>query len=236
MSLRVGHLQHGVNTDSSPQQAPRKSLGLWNLLFSFKDHQRIVQIQMPTVEKRKETTMYLKGLLHDIRLLEGHLKRHQLHFDTLSILFREEAIKLDIKAINDEEEMSELVETYDHEGHFESIAGKPHLLLAHLCLHYVGFLSGGQALSPKYSKNFGEDAVHLYDFKDEEPRSLMNRLIVEVEEYLQGLLPEEFQAFKKEVQLGWTFTFDLFNANVRKAKCCCSSIQRIWALLFRIHV
>lgn len=203
MSLRVGPLQYAVSTDAAPERkSHEKRLGLWKLLFSHQNHERIIQVQMPTVEKRKETTMYLKGLLHDIRLLEGHLKRHQLHFDTLSFLFREEAIKLDIKAMNDKVEMSDLIEVYDHEGHFDSISEKPHLLLAHLCLHYVGFLSGGQALSPKYSKNFGADAVHLYDFKDQIAGDLMKRFLSEVEAYLKGLPPEEFEAFQKEVQLG----------------------------------
>jgi len=233
MSLRVGHLQSGVSAESgSTERKGDKRPALWNRLFSMKDHESIIRVQMPTVAKRKETASYLNGLHHDIRLLEGHLQKHRLHFDTLPLLFREEAIRQDLQAIRTEEEMADLVKIYDHEGHFNSIAGKPHLLLAHLSVHYLGFLSGGQALAPKYSKNFGEDTVHLYDYKDQNPHGLMNRFLVEVEGYLQGLPPEENQAFQEEVRLGWIFICDLFGANIRKAKSCCSCIQRIWKKVF----
>jgi hypothetical protein len=229
-------LQRGDRKEGDPVSSLDKPFAdlshrpnLMRVVFSFKMHEKVKEIQIPTVGNREETARYLNGLYHDISLLEGALQQFRLPFSTLPVLYRTEAIRQDREAMHSVIDASYLLQRYDHRGHFEKIARSPHRLLAHFAVHNLGFLSGGQTFVVALSRNFGEEAVHLYRYPEKKPHDLLQKFNEELQQFLEGLSDKEFEEFQAEADLAWIFVCDLFGANVRKTKSCCDCMQRAWS-------
>jgi len=201
---------------------------LMRVVFSFKMHDLIKEIQIPTYGDRAATARYLNGLYHDVRLIEQSLQQFELPFSNLDVLYRTNEIQKDQAAMRSVREASDLVGYFDHAGHFASIARSPHRLLAHFTVHNLGFLSGGQTFATTLSRNFGEDTVNLYRYPEKNPHNLLTAYNEELQRYLNGLTEEEFAEFQEEANLAWVFICDLFGRDVRVAKSRCEAVQRAW--------
>jgi hypothetical protein len=200
---------------------------LGSIVFSMKRHDRIIAVQRPTYGDREKTANYLAGLSRDIDDLEGRLRVHQVPFTTLRQLARSEAIADDLNNMGVDADASPLIEEQDHAGHFEEIAASPHRLLAHLAVHYIGFLSGGQIAAPILSRNFGANTVNLYRF-DGGAMSLKSQFERELQDYLDTLSDEEFLEYQEEVAIAWNYVIDLFGVDAQKRKSCCDCVRGVW--------
>jgi hypothetical protein len=61
---------------------------LMRVVFSFKMHELVKEIQSPTYGDKVATARYLNGLYHDIRLIEQALQQFELPFSGLDVLYR----------------------------------------------------------------------------------------------------------------------------------------------------
>lgn len=194
-------------------------------VFSMDKHELIKEIQLPTLSDRRITASYLSGLLADLSFIEEALLSSRVPLPSLQILARTEAIRKDIEAMGPVEPPSDLVRRFGHKEHLEKIRNRPALLLAHLSVHYLGFLSGGLILAPKYAAHFGEQAVHLYRFPGQMAHLLQQQFLNEMGDAIEGADQAEFDS---EVQTAWEFACDLFGRDIRPKWSCCFCIQRLW--------
>lgn len=194
-------------------------------IFSMDKHELIKEIQLPTLSDRRITASYLAGLLADLSFIEQALADSGVPLPSLALLRRTEAIRTDIEAMGPAEPPSDLVHQYRHREHLEWIKERPALLLAHLSVHYLGFLSGGLMLAPKYAAHFGEEAVNLYRFPGQQPHLLQQQFLNEMAKAIEGADQAEFD---KEVQTAWEFSCDLFGRDIRPKWSCCFCVQRLW--------
>lgn len=200
-------------------------------VFSMDKHELIKEVQMPTLSNRRITASYLAGLLADLSFIEEALAESGVRMPSLSILSRAAAIRQDIEAMGPAEPPSHLVHQFQHREHLESIRDRPALLLAHLSVHYLGFLSGGLMLAPKYASHFGEEAVHLYRFPGQQPHLLQQQFLNEMAKAIEGADQGEFD---REVQTAWEFACDLFGRDIRPKLSCCFCIQRVWSRIWGV--
>ncbi len=176
-------------------------------VFSMDKHELFKQVQMPTLSNRRITASYLAGLLADLSFIEEALASSNVRMPSLPTLARAAAIRKDLEAMGPAEPPSELADQFQHREYLKGIRRRPTLLLAHLSVHYLRFLSGGLILAPKYASHFGEEAVNLYRFPGQTPHLLQQQFLNEMAKAIEGADQGQFD---REVQTAWEFACDLF--------------------------
>jgi hypothetical protein len=187
---------------------------LMRLILFMPGHTAAIDAQKPIMEDPRKYGQYLLNLRHDLALLEAGMDAHSVSLPSLPVLVRTPALDKDIAHLGAEGDVSPLVKTYDHADYFRSIASEPAKLAAHLYVHYLGFLFGGQGLATDITRKWGEEAAHLYRF-DADPTALRTSSMSELGAYVQAMTEGEFAAFQNEVPIAWTFTCDLLDRDIR---------------------
>jgi hypothetical protein len=183
--------------------------GLFALVIRDKYHGIAVQqLKQKLLPSKADYTYYLLGLRHDVALIESALKKTKIPL-TLDDVYRSEAIESDLQALKaTDEPLPKQLEACGHAKYFATIADQPHRLIAHLAVHHLGFMFGGQTTSKTLrGQEWGTNAASLYRFSN--LSALLPAFSVELTRYLHRLPEAQYQEYMKEVTTAWIFACHL---------------------------
>lgn len=102
---------------------------------------------------------------------------------------------------------------YKHAEYLATLDGKPHLILCHLSIQYLGFLFGGQAIARHIAKSWGKEAVALYKY--DKPAQVLRTFEKQMNQYLVQLPDAEYQAYLDERTVAWQLATDHLDVDTR---------------------
>ncbi|MES2273837.1 MAG: biliverdin-producing heme oxygenase [Chlamydiota bacterium] len=162
-------------------------------------------IALNNLSDKKKYLQYLCNLSHDLALLEYMLLTTNPSIPVLPALYRTEAIALDIGSLGGTQcTISKCMRSFKRSSYLMGLSQAPHRLLAHLSVHYWGFLSGGSDITSKISKTWGKHSVALYRFKSSRA-ALHHEFQEQMHKHFKSLSNKEFQEFQSEVPKAWKF-------------------------------
>lgn len=195
------------------------------LVAKFIDpHRRLASAQIalfspPSPENKIKYGRYLAGLrilFVNLEPVEGRFFPDALKHLSESSAGTVETIDLDLAALELPEGAAvpeDPVIVYKHEDHFKAIQSKVHLRAAHLAIHVLGFMFGGQNLA-KHIELAGWKAPLLYNYGAEVTR-LCKVIIKQLDSYIATLSPDELEEFTSEAGIAWTFACDMMGIDTR---------------------
>jgi heme oxygenase len=172
----------------------------------------IVGMVRPNPEPQKYA-QYLYNLCQDLTIVEVLLQKENLPMSTLPRLYFTSKIAQDLEYFKFAGGPSPQMVQYKHEAHFNSLAGKPHLLMGHFSIHALGLLAGGKILTKIINPVWGDRASNLYKFPDDD--ALKTDFKKELDEYMTTLSEPHYQELVAELQHIWEYVGDMTGNDIR---------------------
>lgn len=168
------------------------------------------------VPSKGNYTQYLLGVKNILALTESAMKKVLPDaLPSLDSVCRTDALEKDLAALGAKDEQPFDV-TQGHAAHLASIADAPHRLVAHLAVHHLGFMLGGQATSGRITgRDWGKESVALYQFPNLKP--LLAAYSKELTDYMHGLSVDQYREFTQEVVTAWEFACHVEGLKTGKA-------------------